>query len=639
MNYSIKYILALLLSLFITFIWAQDQPDKQINLGSNIDNMKLHSITGVLIVNTSEGLSGIDVKTNETIWTIKNTNIQAKTLEMLSDPDLMNFSKNKEPIEIIDNSQFFSATIKGNEIIVNSTNGEIVFDGANTNYTVVFNILIPEKSKFLLVISEDKKYKALMYDYKTKKEDWKVELADSKGKLFSLLGLTALDNNKVEIVGEAIYATITSKLYKINYNTGTILWSLEDKVKDIFFSRDQKNLVVIKKVGGLLSTKSKLNILNSETGSPIWEDDITTKYVTFLEDRGNQILVAHYDGFNLYDYTTGKPAWEDDAEGKMIKKVISIDKDYLYVAQNEMMLIGPDGKNKWKKWIEISDDKEDEIKFLGKVNGNVLYLSSTYGNMVDYQNGKKIWKGNIKFDKDRPLLFSIDEKKNVVIVYNDKDLYKFDPSVSEKPEPYAQVKSKSDKTMSGIELFDWGVSLTSQNEVIGVNNDGSLKYQRAYKQPGEAERKMMNTFKEVGAGAFTLRGNIKNAVSESTVSMQYRNENGALVTQRGYLLSDASRQELKESAESDLATADKINQLGSGFSERFKAMKQTSEYAILFAKDENDDKSILVKIRKIDGEVLAKIAVSGDRPLYEVDFVTDAIYYVSGSDIQIFDKK
>lgn len=629
----------IIFSLFTMVLQAQNQPDKVLNAGSSIDNMKLHTLCGVLIVNTSEGLSGIDVKTNETIWTIKNSDVKAKTMELLSDPDFMNFSKTKEPIEVIENSQFFSAKIKGNEIIVNATNGEIVFDGSSTSYFTVFNIFIPEKSKFLLVINEDKKYKALLYDFIAKKEDWKVELGDGKSKLFSLLGFNALDNNKVQIVGNQIYALITSKLYKIDYNTGKILWNLDEKINNLYFSRDEKNIIVNKKVGGLLSTKCKLNILNSETGSPVWKDDITTKYITYLEDWNTKILVAHYDGFNLFDYTTGKPEWKDDAEGKMIKKVISIDKDYLYVAQNEMMLIGPDGKNKWKKWIEISDDKEDEIVYLGKINGNVLYLSSTYGNMVDYQNGKKIWKGNIKFDKDRPLLYTIDEKKNVVIVYNDKDLYKFDPSIKDKPEPYSEVKCKSDKTMSGIELFDWGVALTSQNEVIGVNNDGSVKYQRIYRQPGEGTRKMLNTFKEVGAGALTVRAGIKNSLSEATVTMQYRNEKGELVTQTGYLLTEESRKEMKESANDDLEMASQINKLGSSFAERFKAMKQTSNYAILFAKDESADMNILVKIRKIDGEILAKIPVTGTKPLYEVDFATDNIYYVQGNEIQIFNKK
>jgi hypothetical protein len=88
----------------------------------------------------------------------------------------------------------------------------------------------------------------------------------------------------------------------------------------------------------------------------------------------------------------------------------------------------------WKSFIEIADEKEDPIYYLGKVGDKVMYLTGTmetYGN----KSGRKLWKRNIKFNNNRPVLPTYDENSNSYLVYNDEELYKFDPSIDDKPEP------------------------------------------------------------------------------------------------------------------------------------------------------------------------------------------------------------
>jgi hypothetical protein len=39
------------------------------------------------------------------------------------------------------------------------------------------------------------------------------------------------------------------------------------------------------------------------------------------------------------------------------------------------------------------------------------------------------------------------------LVYNDEELYKFDPSIDDKPEPFAKVNVKNEKDLNSIENF------------------------------------------------------------------------------------------------------------------------------------------------------------------------------------------
>jgi hypothetical protein len=74
--------------------------------------------------------------------------------------------------------------------------------------------------------------------------------------------------------------------------------------------------------------------------------------------------------------------------------------------------------------------------------------------MVDYKSGVKLWKRNIKFNDKRPVLSTYDEASNSYLVYNDESC-KFDPSIDDKPEPFAKVNVKNEKDLNSIENFPW----------------------------------------------------------------------------------------------------------------------------------------------------------------------------------------
>ena len=305
---------------------------------------------------------------------------------------------------------------------------------------------------------------------------------------------------------------------------------------------------------------------------------------------------------------------------RILKKVIPIDKDYLYVAENEMMLINKDGEKLWKKFIEISDEKEDAIVYLGKVNNKVMYITATYGNMVDYVSGQKLWKRNLKFNEKRPTMSVYDEEAKSFLVYNDEELYKFDPSVADKPDPFAKVNIKREKELNGMELFPWGVALSGPLEVVGVGKDGQTKYHRNYSQPGELGRQML---KGLGRVAQVAGG-----IASTEIKVSARDANGNEVTGTANFGNDVKAAGIAGSiAGGALAAATR---------KRFNAMKQNQDYSFIFAKDEASDTKVLVKVRKADGEEVDKIIFENNRPDYEIDPLTESIYYIIGNHLKIF---
>jgi hypothetical protein len=419
----------------------------------------------------------------------------------------------------------------------------------------------------------------------------------------------------------------------LNKDTGKIAWQSKDPINNFYLSQSGKNVIIVKNSGSILSSKQALNIWNSQDGTPVWKDDIKTKYIIYLEDWSDKLLVAHNNGFNFYTYSDGKKVWKKDAKGNSIKRVIPIGQDYLYIADKEMNLINTDGQNKWKNFVEICDNDDDPVYFLDVLGDNqVVYLTGSYGNLVDYTSGKKIWKKNIDFSKDRPVLYALDENTNKFLVYNDKKVYKFDSKTTERPEPIAKLKKvKNEESISDLGLFDWGISLVGEGDAIGVDLDGNVKYQNAYDEPGGGKRKFLKTTGKIAA--FGLGA--ASAVSQTQLVFSSKNEKGELVETGRMDLFDKKTQQAGQAAgvASDLLSKTLLPSVA----KRFQAMKANADYAFILTKGANGP--TLVKVRKADGTEVDKIDIDNNKPLYEVDPVNDNVYYVYKNELRTYSKK
>ncbi|UYW01505.1 PQQ-binding-like beta-propeller repeat protein [Flavobacterium agricola] len=618
-----------------------------VSFTDNIQEVRVEPLTGNVFVKTKNGLTSLDPNSKQKIWELDTKNVNSTTTldkmasayAAVQNNDFLGALDSNSEIEFIQNSPYAQITFDKNSIIINSLTGQVVFNSATEGYVIYTTSFIPSKNEFLILGQKDKNIDFINYDLDNNKIKWvsNVGTADGFGKeLGNLLksfvkNSISLSENKVEINNGIIYAGIKNLLFAINDETGKILWKTDYPINNFYVNRKGDRVITVLNTGGILSSKKKLNILDATNGNKLWKDDITTKYISYLEDHGDKILIAHHGGFNFYDYEKGNKVWKKDAKGKQIKQVIPLGQDYLYIADTEMNLIDKNGANKWKKFIEIADNSEDEVYYLDNVGNNrVFYLTDTYGNMVDYNTGKKIWRKNIEFDKKRPLAYDVKDDK--FLVYNNKRIYTFNTNNEDSPKPKGKIDVKNDKTIETLESFDWGVCIVGQNDVIGLDNEGNTLYHKTYKEPGEAGRRLLKTGGIIGNAYFGSKSSMNRSLSEA--KFVFRDEKGNIV-QEVDMFSDDAKKRMTKAANEAGNTADIISKnVIANVDKRYNGLKQTNNYAFILARGESGPE--LVKVRKNDGTEVAKIDLDSNKPMYEIDNFTDNIYYASGNDLKIY---
>ncbi|SFD36423.1 outer membrane protein assembly factor BamB family protein [Flavobacterium phragmitis] len=627
---KITFSIILLLSVTVSSI-AQRKYDEIVTTENTVQDLVQNEITGVVVFKEGGTIKGLDPETKKVIWTLTKEDFGTTSAgDILSDPDFGKVFKEKSALTTVPGSPYVEAYINSKYIIINTDSGKVVYNSSKESFWVTQSDFIPETDEYLLTLKKDGDMAIALLDMKTGELKWNTTVDKAKS-LFSFSFKESANTNTATVHGSVIYYLLYGKLYSFDRSSGKLNWKGEEDYSKFYLTQNNKNIVVVNNAG-TFSSKQYLNVLNTETGKSIWKESIKTKRVVYLEDWGTKLLVAHFSGFNFYDLNSGEKIWKKDARGDGLKRVIPIDQDFLYVAENEMMLINKDGEKLWKKFIEISDDKEDPIYYLGKVGEKVMYLTGTYGNMVDYKTGVKLWKRNIKFEKSRPVLPTYDEATNSYLVYNDEKLYKFDPSINDKPEPFAKVNIKREKELNSIEQFPWGVVLSGPLEVMGVNMDGTVKYHFTYNQPGETGRRLLKSAAiagSIGLGVGSVASDIKGA----DLTMTYRDADGNMRTSVA-----KGDQTNKDQAKAYAAGSAALGVVAAKFNSRFNAMKQNRDYSYIFAKADTGEK-VLVKVSKAEGKEIDKIIFTNNKPLYEIDPATQNIFYVSDKSIQIFNKK
>lgn len=616
--------------LLAAMTYAQRAADKTVTFDNPVKDLLIVPFNGIAIVSEGTKIHGYDPSQDKIIWSAEapqrsNLDVAASVLQ----GDIFG-AKDPKAFNIVDDTPFVQKYFDGRLYVYNSFDGKLLFEAEENEKYFQVEYLFDENS-FLLRGVQGKELFVTKYDISSGSTKWKTTLSNTFGEFMQNLVKLAGNkqqtvNDKLDYTDDRIFTLIKSRFYVLNKKSGELLWKAEeDKVKDFKRSKDGSKVLTVKSKGWL-GGKSILELYDTATGKAVWKDPLTTKALVLFEDWENRMLLAHYKGFNFYDYETGEKVWKKDPKGKGIKAVIPVGTDFLYVYDDEMMLIDKNGQKMWKNDVTISDDEEDPIFFLEKTkNGKVLYVTSTYANLVDYKTGKKIWRGNLKLNEKRPTIAKYDEKSSNFIIFNDEELYKFSESTADKPKPFAKMKLKNEKLITGLELFENNISISGQSEVVGVDYSGNVTFHKKYVQPGELGRRLLKT------GA--ILGQFAGGVAAATVTTSYRNSNGEVVARNDEQALFGER--TKAIGEAGFMAG----AIGQSFVQnRFNAMQETKTYAIIFAKSETNERS-LIRVSKETGEELDKILVENVKPVYDVDHATNDIYYSKKNEVKIFKGK
>ena len=622
--------------LFIsTLTFAQRTATKTLTFDSNVEDLIIVPFNGIAAISDDSKIHGYNPDTEELIWSVDiptSTNFSQTASLVGNGFSLSTFSNTDADFVVIPDTPFLQKFFDNRLYIINSFNGDILFSPLKDEFFFQAEYLFDEDA-ILLRGLQDKSLLIAKYSLKEKEYLWKTIASEKFANAFTKLTSAMGDDptagkDEMQYSEDKVFILAKSKFYVLDKKNGELLWKVEDDKKNVdsFFNSLNGSYVLLTETVGLLGNKELLDLRDAATGNKIWKEPIKTKYLVLFEDWQDKMLLAHYRGFNFYDYKTGTKLWEKDPKGKGIKSVIPFEQDFLYVYDDEMMLLDKNGQKKWKKDVEISDDEEDPIFFLEKTdNGKILYVTATYANLVDYATGQKIWKKNLKLKNDRPTFAKYDDKTGDFVIYNDEKLFRFNETSTERPEPYAKLKLKNEQSVSSLDLYADNITITGQNEVVGVDNKGTVLFHNKYVQPGEFARKFGKAALQLGSTVAAI------ATVEYTTSTTYRDANGNMITntsepkalfgerakaigEAGYIAGTFSQQFVQD---------------------RFNALQEDDKDAIIFAKGDNKER-LLIKVDKETGKEEDKIIVKNTKPVYDYDAVSGDLYYSKGKEVMIF---
>jgi hypothetical protein len=481
--------------LFMVFLVAHTLilGQEGVPITSKVKQKSLHRSTGMLLFRTNHYVGAISPHTQALVWT--DSSLAKADFKGMREIPLT-------PFVIFDKKPFFDSQIlsqtvkaKGKErLIVDITQGEILFNSKKLGYKAVFQTKILAKRKAILV-DGIKNGKPAIGIYKfTGEKIWETFLDDT-GFYKNLKGsLLQKEELLVDHYGNVFWLK-QKKLIQFSASDGTIL-SEQNQVYDCRLDPSAKILYVYGKDFKLkkLDEETKVMGYASNSMKPIWQDTAKVKgNITELTLQKEGLVAITKRSFTVLDPKTGEMAWETQIPLPMIRKIIPIQDQYLVVQENLMLLINAQGEKVWKDPVKIAySARENPLRFI--VEGEaVLYLTPSFSNRVSLNTGEKVWKEDLVLNKtdfiSRNLKLELqyfrfwdDKARKQYPVYSNGAFF----LISEKMRqtPIAVDSLDLGKVIPELEIRDQGYFLQANGQYLGMSHTGEPRYHKVYKAYG-----------------------------------------------------------------------------------------------------------------------------------------------------------
>lgn len=606
---KLKQSVILLTSMFVVSqVSAQkaEAPNLKYDVGGNIEKMILTD-SGVLLITHGSGLAGIKPGKEGLIF---NFDDYGKVKE-----EELNIIPNTPYVMV---GQMGFAGISAKQSVIDVVSGQRIFDTESKGWKAAAQptLLLPENK---LIVSGQRTSKENytqavgIYDMATGKEEklFKLKTGDLLTGRPSIIdgglilptarGLTRIDmatgneswtcNLKgvalVEVGedGKSMYALVTKnsgKNQEINKisASGTEMWAEGNKVKGIVsnFEITPKGLAIVSDVadsgkgglGGLMAAKGQSNIsfLSASTGEDLWENAPKTKgYVQHFYVMDDGILFGVFEG--------------------------GINK------------ISFEGTPLFKKPLNTGEN----IHTMALTPKGMIYITDEDANIINLSTGESIWSKPIKYKKAKAVTSTYDKAHKRFLISTGEEMIAIDENSGDISSLASyQFEEKEDPTH--MEVRNAGLFLSSDQNVMMLNFDGSKNFHEYYRSPGKSAAGAA-IWGVIGAASMVM------AAGNAAVAGANRNSIGQY-NDYGY------QAKLASDAYAGIATASFIE-----MSKRFKATAATQDAQFILTKLE--DGVGLVKINKDTGKVDKEIVLKDKQPEYEVDDFGGFLYYKASS--------
>ena len=562
---------------------------------------------GFIIASGAKGLLAMNNENGETVWHNKEFKAVDKNSFMTIDG-----------LPII---YFEYAPVVGKVrgILMNSSNGEVLFDTKDDGYRIKDFTLIPDQGIILFELLKGNERNLMSFSLKTWKKEWIAVVGESKGLLNKYSKVSYIDHGPFFTNENNLVIGIKDEIYAINLNNGEITWKFkaDKKINALVFSEANNSLYVgVKK-------SNKLKVLNPNSGEDITPGKLKLKgtLVDVRADKDENLILVETEGFNIIDLKTNNFKWKKSFKIDFLEEVIPIEKGYIAVGKNEkegsVALVDMEGDKLWQSKI-----KGYSYYVTPTANG-VLYISTERSNILDFEKGKDVWDRDVKF-KAIPAV-TYDKKEDKVILFENKKAYKFDLTTGQ-IDLFAEdvvldnVKKKTPLLAEYIE--NAGYLLNTDQHVSLLSPSGKIIYTKYFEPASD-----LGGFKNAAqlglmiAGVdFDIEGSLDNIKMLSSLS------NGAYRTSSDQTDGTSETNVVGglylETTDGNMAPVIEITKTRYSNSKSIKSHK----FIVTKVKDEIEGiKHFIDKVNKVTGEVDVQIELMDKTPDYVIDEVENVV--------------
>ena len=608
----------LLIVVFITIATSMtaqkvENSDFNYDVGGKIEKMTVTD-SGVLLITHSKGLAGVKPGQKDLAF---NFDDYGKVKE--------------EEINIIPNTPYVMvgqagfAGISAKQSVIDMISGKRIFDTKENGWKAAQQptLLMPQNK--LIVsgqrTSKEKFAQAIgIYDMGTGKEE---KLFKPK-KYDAMVGTPSIINGGLIIPGGR-------GVYRIDLSTGAESWTADLKGVDFVEpAADGKSIYAFITKGA----NHVVNKINAD-GTLAWSDgqklkgkvsrfEITEKGLAIVSDvapsgkKGLAKLAAAKAQSNIsfLSASTGEDLWEKAPKTKGYVQHFYVMGDGILfgIQEGGINKISFDGQTLFKKPLKTGEN----IHTMALTNQGVIYITDEDANIIDLKTGESIWNKPIKYKRAKAVTSVYDEAHKRYLISTGEEMIAIDENSGDiSTLATYEFEEKEDPTK--FEIRPEGLLLSSNQNVMMLNFDGSEKFHEYYKSPSKS------TFAKIAFAAV--------AVASVAMASAAAARAGANKTSMGRYNSYGTQMNHQADMFASIGTA-----AFSEMSKRFKATSATKDAQFILSK--LSDGIGLVKISKDTGKPVKEIILNDKKPVYEVDEWGGFLYYMaSNSTINAYDLK
>ncbi|NVK09401.1 MAG: PQQ-like beta-propeller repeat protein [Tenacibaculum sp.] len=600
------FLLFLLTSLLVSAqneIWKKDLKKELYQVG-----WIKQTSDGNIIASGAKGLLAMNNNTGEILW-------HNKELKAVDKNTFLN----------IDGLPFFYVEYapvvgKVRGIILNSSNGDIVFDTKDKGYRIKDYTLLKDKGIILFELLDNKKQKLMNFDLVKSQLNWIINLGEVGNIFKKLVGSSFINHGPFFTSPNNLIIGIKDKIFAINFSNGEIVWKhkTKKKVNALVYSEKNNNLYVgIKK-------SSKLLVLNPDNGEDITPGKLKLRgeLIDVTSNSNGDLILVETEGFNIINPETNLFKWKKSFKIDYLNEVIPHEKGFIAIGKDEkkgsIALVSPEGKKIWNTNVN------GYAYYITPTEKGVLYISTERSNILDYNKGKDVWRRDVKF-KSIPAV-TYDENENKVILFENRKGYKFDLESGEINQFADDIRLEEVKRKTPLVaeyIKGEGYLLYTDQHISLLKPDGTIKYSNYYKPASSIQG--LTRVAQLGlafAGVdFDIQGSLDNIEMLNDLS------NGAYRTSKDQ--TDGTS-ETSTIASLHVGTGDgNMHEIFNITSKRFYNSKIIKDSQFIVTKVKRQDLPSIHKIIKVDkktGAIDKEIDLLDKTPNYVIDKVDNMVF-------------